>query len=88
MNGFFHADPHPGNLFVLPGHVICLLDFGMVGVVDRDTREAFVELIESIVTRNEADTVQVLLRLTDWETSPDMRLLERDVSDFISRHLV
>ncbi|MGD9009253.1 MAG: AarF/UbiB family protein, partial [Desulfobacteraceae bacterium] len=31
--GFFHADPHPGNVFVLPGNVICLLDFGMMGAV-------------------------------------------------------
>ena len=31
--GFFHGDPHPGNLFVLPENVICLLDFGMVGSV-------------------------------------------------------
>jgi ubiquinone biosynthesis protein len=31
--GFFHADPHPGNIFVLPDNVICLLDFGMTGAV-------------------------------------------------------
>lgn len=32
-HGFFHADPHPGNLFILPGNVIALIDFGMVGVL-------------------------------------------------------
>jgi ubiquinone biosynthesis protein len=32
-NGFFHADPHPGNLFILPGNIIALIDFGMVGVL-------------------------------------------------------
>ena len=47
--GFFHADPHPGNIFGLPNNVICLIDFGMVGVVDRQTRENFVDLIDSIV---------------------------------------
>ena len=46
---FFHADPHPGNIFVLPENVICLLDFGMAGIVDRQTRDDFVDLVESIV---------------------------------------
>lgn len=87
LNGFFHADPHPGNLCVLSDHVICLFDFGMIGIVDRDTRENFVELIDSVVNRDEPATVQTLLQLTEWETSPDTRELERDVADFISHHL-
>jgi len=87
LNGFFHADPHPGNLFVLPDHVICLLDFGMVGIVDRDTRERFVDLIDSVVHRDEPAMVEALLQLTDWDTYPDIRRMQRDVSDFISRYL-
>jgi len=51
-HGFFHADPHPGNIFVLPDNVICLLDFGMTGSVDRRTREDFIDLTESVVSRN------------------------------------
>jgi ubiquinone biosynthesis protein len=86
-HGFFHADPHPGNIFALPGNVICLLDFGMVGVVDRQTREMFVELVDSVVRRNEARTAQVLLQLTSWEQPPDLRQLERELSDFMGRHL-
>ncbi len=85
--GFFHADPHPGNVFVLPGNVICLLDFGMMGAVDRSTRETFVSLIDSIVRQDEPRTTQVLLKLTDWDDEPDVVMLEKDVADFISRHL-
>jgi ubiquinone biosynthesis protein len=85
--GFFHADPHPGNIFALPGNVICLLDFGMVGVVDRQTREIFVELVDSVVRRNEVRAAQVLLQLTSWEQPPDMRQLERELSEFMGRHL-
>jgi ubiquinone biosynthesis protein len=84
---FFHADPHPGNIFVLPGNVICLLDFGMAGIVDRQTRDDFVDLLESIVNRNEARAAQVLLKLTYREVEPDRRQLERDVADFMGRHL-
>lgn len=85
--GFFHADPHPGNLFVLPDNVICLLDFGMMGIVDRTTRELFVELVDSIVRKDENRTTQVLLKLTIWEDEPNLRNLARDVSDFMSEHL-
>lgn len=85
--GFFHADPHPGNIFVLPENVICLLDFGMAGVVDRQTREDFVNLVDSIVHQNETRAAQVLLKLTYWEDEPDRRLFEREVADFMGRHL-
>lgn len=86
-HGFFHADPHPGNIFVLPNNVICLLDFGMMGSVDRRTREDFIDLAESVVSRNESRATQVLLKLTYWEEDPDIRLLEKDVADFMGQHL-
>jgi len=84
---FFHADPHPGNIFVLPDNVICLLDFGMAGIVDRQTRDDFVDLVESIVNQNESRATQVLLKLTYRDDEPDRRLLEREVADFMGRHL-
>ena len=87
VHGFFHADPHPGNISALPDNVICLYDFGMTGTIDRTTREEFVDLIDAVVHRNEASAVQVLLKLTDWDELPDQRMLERDVADFIGRHL-
>ncbi len=85
--GFFHADPHPGNIFVLPDNVICLLDFGMTGSVDRQTREDFVDLIDSVVHQHESRAAQVLLKLTSWDDEPDIRMLEKDVADFMGQHL-
>ena len=87
VHGFFHADPHPGNIFALPDNVICLLDFGMTGIVDRQTREDFVDLLDSIVHRNEVRATQVLLKLTYWEHEPERRQFEREVADFMGRHL-
>ena len=86
-HGFFHADPHPGNIFVLPNNVICLLDFGMAGVVDRQTREDFVDLIDSLVHQNEARAAEALLKLTNWQEQPELRTFEREVADFMGRHL-
>jgi ubiquinone biosynthesis protein len=86
-HGFFHADPHPGNIFALPNDVICLLDFGMMGVVERQTREDIVDLVDAIVQQNETRTAQVLLRLTDWNEPPDRRQFERAIADFMGHHL-
>jgi len=86
-HGFFHADPHPGNIFVLPNNVICLLDFGMVGTIDRNTREDFVELVDSIVRQDETRTARCLLRITSWEEEPNLRDFEKDVADFMGQHL-
>jgi len=87
IHGFFHADPHPGNIVVLPGHVVCFLDLGMMGRLDRSTREDIVDLVMAVVRRNEAALVEVLLRLTVWEEEPERRALGRELRDFIEGHL-
>jgi len=87
QNGFFHADPHPGNIFVLPDNVICMLDYGMMGSIDLHTREMFVDLVSCVVNQDAARATQVLLKLTLWEEEPDTRLFERDVGEFMGRHL-
>lgn len=86
-HGFFHADPHPGNIFVLPDNIICYIDFGMMGAIDRQTREDFADLIYAVVHRNESIATQMLLKLTEYDRKPDVRALERDLTDFIGLHL-
>ena len=48
MLGFFHADPHPGNLMALENNVLCFLDFGMIGFIPPNSKDAFSALIMSI----------------------------------------
>ncbi len=86
-HGFFHADPHPGNIFILPNNVLCLLDFGMMGSVDRNKREDFVNLMDSVVHRDETKATRVLLKITIWEDEPDILSLERELGDFMGQHL-
>jgi ubiquinone biosynthesis protein len=85
--GFFHADPHPGNIFILKNNRICPVDFGMTGFLDRATRELFVDIIHAVATNNARLASRLLCELCDHETLPDMIHLEKEVSLFVSVHL-
>jgi ubiquinone biosynthesis protein len=86
-HGFFHADPHPGNIFILTGNRICPVDFGMTGFLDRATRELFVDIIHSVATNNARLAARLLCELCDYERQPDIIQLEKDVAQFVSVHL-
>jgi ubiquinone biosynthesis protein len=63
VDGFFHADPHPGNVIYLPGNRIALIDFGMVGRLSPERRRQIVDLLTGIVRHDEETMLEVLL---DW----------------------
>ncbi|MBF0228333.1 MAG: AarF/ABC1/UbiB kinase family protein [Desulfamplus sp.] len=84
--GFFHADLHPGNIFVLPDNVLCPIDFGIMGYVDQYTREVFVDIIASTVMQNISQVSRLLLELTDYDEEPNLRALERDVAGFTGHY--
>lgn len=86
VHGFFHADPHPGNIFILPGNVICYLDFGMMGRINIKSRENFADLLISIVRRDAAKATNALLALVISDEKPDYYSLERDVAEFMDQH--
>ncbi len=86
VHGFFHADPHPGNIHILPGQVICFLDFGMMGFLDQRGREAFADLVWGIVRRNEVSVTNCLLRLASADQEPPRQGLEADVAEFMHQH--
>jgi ubiquinone biosynthesis protein len=85
-HGFFHADPHPGNVFILPQNVICFLDFGMMGRIGRQTREDFADLIMGIVQRDETKAARSLVALAAPEEKTNFSSLERDVAQFIDKY--
>ncbi|HVO68350.1 MAG TPA: AarF/ABC1/UbiB kinase family protein [Syntrophales bacterium] len=87
MNGFFHADPHPGNVCVLPGNVICYLDFGMMGHVDQQARHNFANILYGYVLRDESKIAAATLKIVEWEDEPDRHALERDIASFMELHL-
>jgi len=84
--GFYHADPHPGNLLVLPGDVIGLLDFGMVGRIDERLREDIEDLMVGL-TGGDADLLTItIMRLGSVPSGLDETGLRRDIGDFISEY--
>lgn len=85
-HGFFHADPHPGNLRILPGNVICYLDFGMMGHLSRRMRERFADLVASIATQNEQKAARAFILITEWEEEPDRDRLEMALEGFMRQH--
>ena len=80
--GYFHADPHPGNLLVLPGGIIGILDFGMVGSLSEKDRSA---LVEFIIGLGRDDSARIVENIEKLQGEPiDNKLeLERDMSAFI-----
>jgi ubiquinone biosynthesis protein len=86
VHGFFHADPHPGNIHILPGNVICFLDFGMMGFLDLRTREVFSRFVISIAQRDEGGTAAALLKLAHAELDPFRPGFEADVAEFMHQH--
>lgn len=82
-HGLYHADPHPGNLVLLPGGVIGLLDFGLVGRIEERLREAIEEMLLAIVQHDVALLTTVIKRIGKTPPDLDDAALANDVADFV-----
>ena len=86
--GFFHADPHPGNLLVLPNGHIGYLDFGMMGsMLPRDIA-ILGKLFISVSNKNVHDVIKALQKLSNNVVISDMRELEFDINEFVEKYYV
>jgi ubiquinone biosynthesis protein len=87
LHGVFHADPHPANVFVLPGGVICLLDFGNIGRLDRQLRERLARLVESVV-RQDADALTDAVMAMAQATEANRGELRNDLVEMLESYSV
>ena len=86
--GFFHADPHPGNLLVLPNSHICYLDFGMMGsMLPRDV-SIFSKLFVAITNKDVKIIIKTLQQLSNNVPISNMRDLEFDINEFVEKYYV
>ena len=85
-DGFYHADPHPGNFFVLDGRVVGLLDCGMVGRLDDSTRELFEDLLLMLMHRDAEGLADTLLRAGSAPADVDRMAFRADVSDLLVQY--
>lgn len=86
VDGFFHADPHPGNFYVLPGEVIAAMDFGMVGRLPRALRRDLLRLLVAAVRLDTEELVAQLLRMSLVEHDVDRAGLQRDLERLMQKY--
>jgi ubiquinone biosynthesis protein len=85
IDGFFHADPHPGNVIYLPGNRLAMIDFGMVGRLSPMRRDQVIDLLYGIARMDQAPIIDVLI---DWagDEMVDEAALAGDVSELLAEY--
>ncbi len=84
--GFFHADPHPGNLLVLPNNAVCYLDYGMMGSIMKKDIEQFGYLFISVHKKDVRRIIRSLQQLSDSSLIHNVRDLESDLNEFVQNY--
>jgi ubiquinone biosynthesis protein len=84
-DGFFHADPHAGNIFIEDGNRIALVDFGAVGRIDEDLREQIADLFLAVIRRDTKAIIDALLMIGMAPNDVDRNAMAKDISRTISK---
>ena len=84
--GVFHADPHPGNIFVTPSQKLALLDFGIVGHISDEIREGFQNLFASIIEGDRDLLKDTLLNLRIVDEEINEAMLKEDISLHLGKY--
>lgn len=85
IHGFFHADPHPGNIMVLHDGRIGLLDFGIMGRLDETTRRYLAEGVLHLLRGNDQGLLRTIKHLLNPPESTDWTALRNDLEDLRER---
>jgi ubiquinone biosynthesis protein len=81
--GFFHADPHPGNIFILPGNVVAPVDFGITGYIDEEGIQIIGNILFGLIERDADKVIRYLKRHNFIKEDVDVRKLKIDLLDFM-----
>lgn len=86
-DGFFHADLHGGNFFVLKDRRIGIIDFGLMGTLSKKNRANLIAILYAVLTYNFDNLVYEFLDVAEYEKAPDVEELIRDIKDSISPYI-
>jgi len=87
IEGFFHADPHPGNIFLLRDGVISFIDFGMVGRLTLDMKNNFASLVIAMMRQNTESMMKAILRIGIIPDDVNLELLTNDVDELREKYM-
>jgi ubiquinone biosynthesis protein len=82
FHGFFHSDPHPGNVLALDGNAVCFLDYGQMGSLSPRQREDFGQLIFGLVSRDEHRIAEAVFRLSGYSAFENHAHVEQEIRKF------
>lgn len=85
-HGVYHADPHPGNLLVMPDGAIGLIDFGMVGRLSDSLREDLEDMLMAVVGHEPAQLSSIITRIGETPPDLDEAGLSTDICDFVEHY--
>ena len=86
LNGFFHADPHPGNLLIMENNVLCFVDFGMTGHLDNEFMENLAELFIYVVNYDIKGMANQMLYMRLIDDSTNMEELKLDLLNILDKY--
>ena len=86
IDGFYHADPHPGNIMILKNNVICFLDYGRVGMIDKDVAENIFRFALFAVDNDANGLIAHLVRTGMLNDTPNTESLKADISDMLDKY--
>lgn len=86
IDGYFHGDPHPGNIFVLADQRIAFIDFGVVGRLSSEAMDDLADLFIGIIRRDMERVVAAMIHLGAVDDQSDLRRLRSDIATMIDRH--
>ena len=84
-DGFFHADPHPGNMRIRDGKIVWI-DMGMMGRFSQRDQALLTKVIKGVATHDVSLIVEAVLSLGDFHDKPNQKLLYSDIGDWLAKY--
>ena len=86
-DGFFHGDPHPGNIMVLPNNEIVFLDLGMLGRLNNERKSQFLKMLLGITLKNSRLIIQAMIGLDVMANQINLKRLEKEIDLLRNKYL-